>query len=115
MSFDQSYKYSISIDLGTSSCKVCAVDVYGRIAGSASEGYPTYSPHSGWAEQDPETWMKSVSAAVAKLRTSVHIEATSSITLTSARISRSSWTAPVIRSAELCSGAISAHGWRPIA
>ena len=45
--------FSLGIDLGTTSCKISLLDQYGANLGGASEGYPTESPHSGWAEQNP--------------------------------------------------------------
>ncbi len=59
--------YLIGIDLGTSSCKVCAVDVSGRPLGTRSAGFPTVTPRAGWAEQDPERWAPAVTQATRQL------------------------------------------------
>jgi len=49
-------KVTIGIDIGTSGCKVIALDAEGTIAASALESYPLYQPQEGWTEQDPEDW-----------------------------------------------------------
>jgi xylulokinase len=54
----------LGVDLGTSSCKVCAVDTRGGVLGSGSAPYPTHSPHAGWSEQDPNDWIAGVGEAV---------------------------------------------------
>jgi len=46
------------MDLGTSSVKVILVNNSGRIVAKSSGEYSIYSPHSGWAEQNPEEWWK---------------------------------------------------------
>jgi xylulokinase len=55
--------YSLSIDLGTSSCKISLLDPTGVVSGTASSGYPTHSPCSGWAEQEPAEWLAAVRSA----------------------------------------------------
>lgn len=81
-------RLAMSIDLGTSSCKVCVLDMRGRVVAAESSGYPTYSPHSGWAEQNPEDWLEAVSESVKKARIRIEREGIPfevlSITLTSA-------------------------------
>ena len=59
--------YVLGIDLGTSSCKVCAVDASGRHLGARSAGYPTLTPRAGWAEQDPKHWVPAVTEATRRL------------------------------------------------
>jgi xylulokinase len=54
----------LGIDLGTSSVKVVAVSVSGRILGLGSAEYPILTPQSGWAEQDPEQWWNATTQAV---------------------------------------------------
>ena len=46
----------IGLDVGTSSLKALALDPEGRVLAEASAGYPTATPHPGWAEQDPSSW-----------------------------------------------------------
>lgn len=53
-------KCVIGIDVGTSGCKVLALDETGDIMGSAVEEYPCYAPQSGWSEQEPEDWWNGV-------------------------------------------------------
>lgn len=56
-------RYVLGLDIGTSRCKVCAVDAAGRLARLASSAYPTHSPLPGWAEQDPAHWLDALAAA----------------------------------------------------
>lgn len=62
----------LACDLGTSSCKLTAVDLAstgaaGRIVGTASRPYPTRYGAEGWAEQDPADWLLGFTAAVREL------------------------------------------------
>lgn len=47
-------KYMIGADFGGSSSKATLLGDNGRVIATASCEYPTYYPHNGWAEQDPE-------------------------------------------------------------
>jgi gluconokinase len=50
-------QYVIGLDLGTTNCKAIAFTENGAILASASASYNLYSPHPGWAEQNPiEVW-----------------------------------------------------------
>jgi xylulokinase len=51
------------MDLGTSSCKVCAVNFSGRKTAQYTVDYPTSIPHAGWAEQNPGHWITALSEA----------------------------------------------------
>jgi xylulokinase len=46
----------IGLDIGTTNVKACAYTAGGQLAAQSSQGYPTYYPHQGWAEQDPLDW-----------------------------------------------------------
>ena len=54
----------IGIDLGTSACKVLAMDPRGRVLTSAVREYPVITARAGWAEQDPHVWWTETDAAV---------------------------------------------------
>lgn len=60
-------RYVLGIDVGTSGCKVLAVDERGKIVKSLVEGYPCYAPKEGWSEQDPEDWWNGVTAGLSKI------------------------------------------------
>jgi xylulokinase len=49
-------RYLLGIDIGTSACKVIAVDSLGQVVAKALASYPILSLQPGWAEQDPEDW-----------------------------------------------------------
>ena len=50
----------LGIDLGTSSAKSVVLSPEGTLLGVASHEYPMLTPHPGWAEQEPATWMAAV-------------------------------------------------------
>jgi xylulokinase len=65
---------SLGIDLGTTSCKMCLLAGSGDIAATASCGYSTNSPHSGWAEQDPNDWLTAVQKTSRELQGKTRFE-----------------------------------------
>lgn len=52
--------YVIGADIGTTSTKAILFDLEGRILASQSVEYPLYTPHPGWAEQDPAEILEAV-------------------------------------------------------
>ncbi|MDQ3386481.1 MAG: xylulokinase [Actinomycetota bacterium] len=50
----------LGLDLGTGSAKALLISSQGEILGEGAEPYRVGSPHSGWAESDPEEWWNSV-------------------------------------------------------
>lgn len=59
--------YLLGIDIGTSACKIAVFDRNGQVIAAASEPYPVYYPHEGWAEQDPEEWYAAVCRAIRRM------------------------------------------------
>jgi xylulokinase len=57
----------IGIDLGTSTCKVIAVDREGKVVEVASSDYPMINLRPGWAEQEPELWWEATGRAITEL------------------------------------------------
>lgn len=57
-------KYTIGIDLGTSSLKAILIDSHGNCLSSSAYSYPTYSPQISYSEQDPEDWYIATSNAI---------------------------------------------------
>jgi len=51
--------YVIGIDVGTSGCKIIAVDG-GKVLASSTVGYPLSRPRAGWSEQNPADWWEGV-------------------------------------------------------
>ena len=66
--------YFLGIDLGTSSVKIALVNVEGKIVAASLERYRTYSPHPGWAEQEPEEWWKATVRAIDRVINQIHID-----------------------------------------
>lgn len=56
-------RYIIAHDVGTTGNKAVLVDTEGNVHAAAFGSYPTYYPRPDWAEQDPEDWWRSVTAA----------------------------------------------------
>lgn len=58
-------KLLLGVDVGSSGCKVTAIDETGRVlATSPTHPYPTQYPKPGWAEQDPELWYQAACSAI---------------------------------------------------
>ena len=57
----------IGIDLGTSTCKIVAVDDEGRVRAKATRDYPMINLRSGWAEQEPHLWWGAADEAMSEL------------------------------------------------
>ncbi len=53
-------KYLVGIDLGTSSLKSVIVDQAGNILACSAQAYAIDTPHPGWAEQNPEVWVRAM-------------------------------------------------------
>ncbi len=62
-----SSKCILGLDVGTSGCKVLALDEFGSILGTAVEEYPLYTPKPGWSEQDPEDWWQGIVTGIQKV------------------------------------------------
>ncbi len=58
----------LGIDIGTSGCKITAIDGSGRILDEGFAEYETSHPHPGWAEQDPDDWCTAVRGILAAMR-----------------------------------------------
>jgi xylulokinase len=56
--------YVVGIDLGTSACKVIALDDVGNITAKSVRDYPSDTPRPGWAEQDPSRWWATTDTCV---------------------------------------------------
>ncbi|GGI91801.1 xylulokinase [Saccharopolyspora subtropica] len=61
----------IGIDLGTSTCKVIAVNGSGEVIAKQSRDYPMINLRQGWAEQDPAEWWRATDEAITALTASL--------------------------------------------
>jgi xylulokinase len=57
--------YVIGCDIGTSGTKAILISESGKIVAKVMVEYPLLTPHPGWAEQHPDTWVKAAFAAIA--------------------------------------------------
>ena len=62
-----SEKLVLGIDVGTSGLKAIALSESGAVVGRAERGYPLSTPRAGWAEQDPDDWVRAAREALAEL------------------------------------------------
>ena len=53
----------LGIDLGTGSVKAAVVSDEGSVLAQAQRGYRVDSPHPGWAQSDPSSWLDAVRSA----------------------------------------------------
>jgi xylulokinase len=61
----------LGIDIGTSGCKITAIDGQGHILDEGFAEYETHHPHPGWAEETPEDWCVAVREILASMRESI--------------------------------------------
>src|SRR5437762_2015066 len=57
----------LGLDIGTSSVKAVLIDEAQRVIASETAPLEVSRPHSGWSEQDPESWWTACSAVLDKL------------------------------------------------
>ncbi|MCW3015003.1 MAG: xylulokinase [Solirubrobacterales bacterium] len=57
----------VGLDIGTSSVKGIAIDEAGTVLRIAERAYPLSVPHPGWAEQDPDDWVRAAREVLAEL------------------------------------------------
>src|SRR6266516_4847075 len=57
----------VGLDVGTTGVKAVAVSPKGRVLGVSEEPYPLSTPQPGWAEQDPDDWVRAAERALAAL------------------------------------------------
>jgi len=65
----------LAFDLGTGGNKASLYDVQGRLLAAEFVDYPTDYPRTGWHEQRPDDWWKSVVASTRRLLASAALDA----------------------------------------
>jgi sugar (pentulose or hexulose) kinase len=68
--------YLIGLDLGTSALKGVLARAETGVVAVAEHGYKMYRPRPGWAENDPEDWVRAAARAVPELLDRAGIAAT---------------------------------------
>ena len=56
----------MGLDFGTQGVRCGIFDENGNVAAIGEEGYETFYPHLGWAEQNPENWITAMEGAIGK-------------------------------------------------
>jgi xylulokinase len=59
----------VGVDVGTTGVKAVAISPAGDVLATAEEDYPLSIPQPGWAEQDPDDWVRATERALGKLPT----------------------------------------------
>jgi xylulokinase len=57
----------VGLDVGTTGVKALALSADGVVTGRAEEEYPLSTPRPGWAEQDPDDWVRAAEVALSQL------------------------------------------------
>jgi xylulokinase len=57
----------VGLDVGTTGVKALALSEDGAVVGRAEEGYGLSTPRPGWAEQDPDDWVRAAESALGQL------------------------------------------------
>ena len=58
----------LGLDIGTSGIKAILIDADQNIVGSANAPLTVSRPHSGWSEQDPNSWITATETSLDKLK-----------------------------------------------
>lgn len=61
----------VGIDVGTSGVKALAIDPAGEVIARDEGEYALATPRPGWAEQDPDDWVRATEGALERLRARV--------------------------------------------
>ena len=59
----------VGIDVGTTAVKAVGIDADGAVLERHEESYPLSTPQQGWAEQDPDDWVRATETALSSLDT----------------------------------------------
>jgi xylulokinase len=62
-------RYVLGIDVGTTALKAIALEREKGIVAQTDLPHELFSPHSGWAEEDPERWWATTLEAIRQLLT----------------------------------------------
>ena len=54
----------MGLDIGTSGAKCVLIDESARLLASAGREYAIQTPRPGWAEQDPDEWLRAAADAM---------------------------------------------------
>jgi xylulokinase len=57
----------VGVDVGTTAVKAIAIDPDGEVLARAEESYALSTPRPGWAEQDPDDWVRAAERALEQL------------------------------------------------
>ena len=57
----------VGIDVGTTAVKAVAIDADGTVLAREEESYELSTPQPGWAEQDPDDWVRAAERALSRL------------------------------------------------
>ena len=68
-------EFVLGVDIGSGSVKLTLLSRKGKITGTAGCEYPTFYPHVGWCEQDPEDWCKAFGTAFKTLLAETGVKA----------------------------------------
>lgn len=74
-------KFLIGVDIGSSSCKTCLVNLQGNVIVTSTKGYPTYYPRQGWAEQDPDHWYEAFKSTLKEAMQKAKVESKNALVL----------------------------------
>jgi xylulokinase len=62
----------VGLDIGTTGVKALALSEDGAVVGRAEEEYPLSVPRPGWAEQEPDDWLRAAARALERLGAEGH-------------------------------------------
>ena len=58
---------AVGLDVGTTGVKAVAISPEGEVVADAERSYPLSTPRPGWAEQDPDDWLRAAEEALGAL------------------------------------------------
>jgi xylulokinase len=57
----------VGLDVGTTGVKAIAISPHGEVLARSEIGYPLATPQPGWAEQDPDDWVRAAERALGEV------------------------------------------------